>query len=390
MASDEQRDDEPHLSRIVVTIRNRRWLGGTFLDVEYHLRPRASLPTVFVDHEIEPVHVTAVPRGVRVDSGHDGDTVRLQLTWGVHPAPSEVVVKMRMRWGPPSPSRLHGSSVCVIPAYLPELVTAHARYFRTEQNNIPVTSALLPRIEVRPSLAECAGAVSDETGALLMAAWPTGALATKVVHTDDAFVLAGAGFEAVDGETREGFTARLHEIHDFLDQQFGRGANVRVLVVAEVDANAHTGGKGQFLAIEKEWIVRDSSNDGGFIDEQIFVRQMASIWWTFGVSLVGAMGQNITEGIAIYASLRWLQVTGREDDLSMNLRRWRGYLDQVAIDGIESNPFIWYSVNMGLGLFEHSASASPVLKAFCDEYWGVAVPVTTLTERLASAIALGF
>ena len=65
-------------------------------------------------------------------------------------------------------------------------------------------------------------------------------------------------------------------------------------------------------------------------------------------------------------------------------------LDQIAIDGIESNPFIWYAVNMGLGLFEHSAVASPVLRAFSDEYWGVAVPVTTLTARLWSAAMLGF
>ncbi len=117
---------------------------------------------------------------------------------------------------------------------------------------------------------------------------------------------------------------------------------------------------------------------------------MASIWWTFGVSLVGGMGQNVTEGIAIFASLRWLQVTGQEEELGVSLQRWRDHLDQVAIDGIESNPFIWYAVNMALGLFEHSAVASPVLKEFCDEYWGVAVPVTTLTARLSSAVVLGF
>ncbi len=318
------------------------------------------------------------------------DTARVQLTWTAHPTPGEVVVKMRTRWGATSPSRRYGSSVCVIPAYVPQLVSALSRYFRTEENHIPVTCVPLPRIEVRPALVECTGAVSDDTGGLLMAAWPMGALATKVAHMDNAIVLAGSGFEELDSNTCDAFKARMHEIHDFLDQQFGRAANVRALLVAEVGANAHTGGSGQFVAIEKKWIVRDSTNDGGFIGEQILVRQMSLIWWTFGVSLVGAMGQSVTFGIAIYASLRWLQVTGREDDLNVSLRGWRGHLDQIAIDGIESNPFTWYSVNTGLGLFEHSASASPVLKAFCDEYWGVAVPVTTLTERLANAIALGF
>ena len=214
---------------------------------------------------------------------------------------------------------------------------------------------------------KCAGAVADDSGGLLMAVWPTGALATKVAHTDDALVLAGSGFEDFDRDTRDAYTARAHAMHDFLDQQFGRGPNVRVLVVAEVGANAQTGGSGQFVAIEREWIVRDSTNDGAFIGEPILVRQMALIWWTFGVSLVGASGQSVTYGIAIFASLRWLQVTGREDDLRVELERWRGYLDQVAIDGIESNPFTWYSVNMGLGLFEHSEVASKVLRECCDE-----------------------
>ena len=390
MVSKEQRDDEPHLFRIVVTTRDRRWHAGMILDVDYHLRLRASLSTVFVDPEIEPVQVTSAPRGVRVDRGHDGNTARLQLMWRTHATPGQVVVKMRMRWGPASPSRLHGSSVCVISAYLPQLVSAHSRYFRTQENGIPVASVPLPRIEVRPSLVECAGAVSYDSGGLLMAAWPTGALATQVAHTDDAFVLAGSGFDALDADTCAAFTARAHEIHDFLDQQFGRGANVRVLVVAEVGANAHTGGKGQFVAIEKEWIVRDPANNGKFIGEQILVRQMASIWWTFGVSLVGAMGQSVTEGIAIYASLRWLQITGQQEDLSVNLRRWRDRLDQIAIDGIESNPFIWYAASTGLGLFEHCAAASEVLKTFCDEHWGLAVPVTTLTARFSCAITLGF
>ncbi|MDQ2668356.1 MAG: hypothetical protein M3Z05_20520 [Gemmatimonadota bacterium] len=269
-------------------------------------------------------------------------------------------------------------------------MSAHSRFFRTQENGIPVTSVPLPRIEMRPSLVECAGAVSDDTGGLLMAAWPTSALATQVAHMDDALVLAGAGFEALDGDTCDAFTARVHGIHDFLDQQFGRGANVRVLVVADAGANAHTGGKGQFVVIEKEWIVRDPADNGAFVGEQILVRQKASIWWTFGVSLVGAMGQSVTEGIAIYANLLWLQITGQEEDLSVNLRRWRDRLDQIAIDGIESNPFIWYAANTGLGLFEHSATTRTVLRTFCDEYWGVAVPVTTLTGRLSSAITLGF
>ena len=109
MELEEQHEDEPHLSRIVVTTRERRWHVGMILDIEYHLRLRASLPTVFIDPEIEPVHATSVPRGVRVDRGRSGGAARVQLTWTAQPTPGEVIVKMRTRWGATSPSRRYGA-----------------------------------------------------------------------------------------------------------------------------------------------------------------------------------------------------------------------------------------------------------------------------------------
>jgi hypothetical protein len=241
-----------------------------------------------------------------------------------------------------------------------------------------------PRIELQPPAPLTAGRVTDLTGELLMTALPAARrLKDTVWYADDAIVLAGEGPRSISDEHRAAFQRRLLEIHRFLDAELGRGRHVRALVICDRGANDYRNSLGSFVALEDTWF--DCTPDYSlFLAEQVIVREMASMWWAHGVRIAGAKGASMAQGFGIYMILRWFEVTGKQEELAVQLARWQERIQTIERAGESTKPDILCSARVGLALY---ASNGPALREelhrWCTEHWGCTVTVEWLAEQLA-------
>jgi hypothetical protein len=108
------------------------------------------------------------------------------------------------------------------------------------------------------------------------------------------------------------------------------------------------------------------------------------MWWSYGIRPAGVEGQGVAQGLAIYAILRWFEATGKHDELASELTLWRETIEKIERAGVTMSPLIWRAAQVALALYASGGSAlREELRRWCATGWGCAVPVDSLTKRLA-------
>lgn len=278
------------------------------------------------------------------------------------------------------------SPVCVLPAHLPQLLTAHGPYVPPE-SGLPARSTAEPRLELRTPWPDPHGMVRDADGHLLMVALPLSrALRESVVHADERVVLCGKFLRTVpDAELR--FIVERHQaILQFLDRELGFGDRIRALCVYDEGAGQGRFGleAGHLVTWDKEYLqVLDPNYLPG---ERLFARGLASIWWRHGVRPAGELGPGIAVGLSAYLVLRWFENVGDVDRLTGE----REFLAKVARDlSAKREPARYWELlgaELAIALDEAQKRGSNVgdeLRSWCATEWGNAISPQWIKERLS-------
>ena len=388
------RDEMPHgkrstgaeaaITRIVIAQRALRWRVGMTFEVAYDLTVQGcSMSATMIDPEIGELTNVSAPEGISVRTTRRDGQSEIEISRSDGMPLDGATVRMRILWDKRAIAQLKGSPICVLPTHLPQLKYSQGPYSSLSHTAESKEVSSEPRIRLNPLLATASGHVTDLAGELLMVAMDVrGTAASHVWYSDAALVLAGTGLGTVSADHRASFRDRVLDIHRFLDAEFGQGQHVRALLLCERGANRFLGGLGQIITLEDTWL--DSTGDHRwFIAERIIVQQMASIWWHYGIRPSGINGESIGEGFAMYAVLRWFEVTGNQEELAFELTRWQEQVERIEQQGDSTRTPVWRSTRIALALHAcNSLALRREMRAWCATEWGSAVPATVLAARL--------
>jgi len=356
---------------LTVGWRSLRWRAGVSLVAEYQLTAWDNpASAVMIDPKLGEVEEVGVSKGFSVDRTIHNALAGIEICRNDAMSWDRAVVSLRVTWGKKAIAKLGGSPICVLPSHLPRFISELEAHAEIEQSSEQGNTTALCRLIVHPPVPAIAGRILDVAGEILMVALPTRRrFAEQTWHADDAVVLAGEGFATVSARHRSAFRDRVVEVHQFLADEFGRGQNVRALLVCERGASDYWNGFGQMVCLEDTWLEGDQR---WFIAERVIVRQIASMWWHYGVRIGGADQEELGEGFAIYAVMRWFKAMGKDEELVLELERARDARLQRA-------------GRLARALFlRDGPELREMLRELCASSWGYAVSVPFLRSRLAT------
>ena len=113
------------------------------------------------------------------------------------------------------------------------------------------------------------------------------------------------------------------------------------------------------------------------------IRQLAMIWWTYGIRPSGLRGDLLANGIAIYSSFRWFEALREPAEVDERIARWRTIVTEMEDGRRKTNDSVMYAARVAFALFDARGQAlQNELRSWCSREWGVAVPATELVRRL--------
>jgi hypothetical protein len=193
-------------------------------------------------------------------------------------------------------------------------------------------------------------------------------------HADERLVLVGDALFEVSDEHRVALRDLLLEIHGFFGDMYGNAHRVRALGVAEAEAFHYKHFTGQYCSLDTRWI-RPSLN-GWFPAARLYAREIAAMWWCYGLRPVGAYGAEMGFGLAMASTMHWLRTRGRKDDLRTEFGAAELLISKGRVAG-----------SVAIAVARAAATDSSIhtrLRDFCTANWGMAVPYSRIVALLSN------
>jgi hypothetical protein len=276
------------------------------------------------------------------------------------------------QWRSAMRERRNGSPILSLADDLPWVVNGY-NHFDAAMMPVDAPRRSLPKLSVQLSWDAPSSEVRNVDGSPTMQSVLTRRSGAIVWHADEKLILVG---DALAGESRAlrlALRDLLLELHAFVGNLYGNSDRVRVLGIAEAGAYAYRGRTGQYCAIDKWMIGRTAS--GWFPAARLLLRDIAAMWWCYGLQPVGAFGMDVAYGLAIATSMHWLRISRRKDDL------------QTEIGGAELLMAKGHGAGSVALAVDKAATADDSiytrLRKFCVENWGMAVPYSHIVGLLS-------
>ena len=351
---------------------------------ELHTDDRGLQSVIFADPEIGTLEDFSVPAGFAITRSRRDWQSELIVSCIANESLNGQIIQAVVRCDQVTRANLHGSPVFTLPSLLPQLVTQHGLYYGADLD-APVGSLPAARLRLQFAATDPVATVKGDDGNLLAAMLPT----TKdfgdcVWVADDEIILAGVDLSSTSPPQRSAAHARLRRMHQFLDREYGNGGLIRALVFSAEGSHGFHGGEGQLCAIH-HWNLEPFPEYDRFYGEAEIVRQLAMIWWTYGVRPSGLRGDLLASGLAIYSSFRWFEVLGEPAEVDERVERWRTIVTEMEDGRRTRSDSVIYAARVALALFAARGKAlQDELRSWCSRDWGCAVPATELVRRLQS------
>lgn len=376
--------DGARIGSMDISVERARSDDTIRLRVRYELRvdDRGPKSVIFADPEIGILEDFSVPAGFAIERSRRDWQSELMISCTTDESLSGQVVQAVVRCDQATRASLHGSPVFALPSLLPQLVTQHGLYYGSDLD-APVGSLPAPRLRLQTAATDLMATVTDDDGNLLAAMLPMNDdFGGCICVADDAIIFAGVDLGSTSPPQRSAAHARLRRMHQFLDGEYGNGSLIRALVFSAEGSQGFHGGEGQLCAIEYRNLEPFPEYDR-FYGEAEIVRQLAMIWWTYGVRPSGLRGDLLANGLAIYSSFRWFEALGEPAEVDERIRRWRTIVNEMEEGRRPTSDSVIYAVRTAFALF--AARGQPLqdeLRSWCSQDWGFAVPAPELVRRL--------
>jgi hypothetical protein len=344
----------------------------------YDLELKTAAQRIFL---LDPGHLnvlsTSLSMGAHVERGRARGTdgalmAAIDLTPTRGDFSGRLELKNESRWTSALRERRNGSPVLTFPDDLPAV--AHGYHlFDASPMRVDAPSRRLPSVSVRSSWEAFSGEVRNADGMPTMQAVFARPSVSTAWYADERLVLVGDALVDESAELRAALRDLLVEIHGFFGDLYGNAHRVRVLGVAEAGAFYYRHLTGQYCPLDKQWIRR--LPDGWFPAARLFAREIAAMWWCYGLRPVGAYGAEMGFGLAMAATMHWLRASHRKDDLRTEF----GAAELLASKGNVAG-------SVALAVAMAAASDNSVhtrLREFCTAHWGMAVPYSRIAALLS-------
>lgn len=374
------------VSRVDVSVERSRWSDAVKLVAEYHLRATDSNPSRILVYDSGELAIEHVGCSVATDirHGRQHGVKAMEILRKASASFDGATIQFRARWDRQTVRQLKGSPICMLPWQLPHLSSRHGFYYPMGAFTDPANGVELQRLTVREPLQAETGVVLDEQGQLLSAAVPFGdRFLEHIFHADDVLVFGGKALSSLPLVQRTMIRDRLLDIHRFVADELGRGDRVRALVVCDEKAFDFVHGLGQYGALDDRHLIQLES--GRFVSERIVARNIAGVWWHYGVRPAGLLGPTLALALSQYCVIRWFESRGVQEGIDNEIKFLQKLLrqrDATAVHGLahpsgsaELALMLWEAGKNGPGLRNE-------LRRLCTESWGRTVPVRTILARL--------